>query len=126
VEEAREAARGAVAVVADREDWFEDREFLEILLARLQFRDGLTGEAERRLERAAEVLSSFDVYPWAVVELERVRMLLERDPDASRTLLESVASAMTGVQSSLERELRELEEILTRNSFPAPVLQSRR
>lgn len=116
VEEAREAAWGAVSVIADHDEWFEDREFIEILLARLERIDGMLDKAAQRLGKAAEKLITFDVYPWAHVELELVRALWESDPETAQTILSEVIAATAGVQSSLEREIGELRALL-----PAPV-----
>jgi tetratricopeptide (TPR) repeat protein len=118
VEEARTAAWGALSVLADHEEWFEDREFVEILLARLEVQDGALDEAERRLARASKILSTFDVYPWAVVEIERIRILRERDPETARSLLKEVTAATAGVQSSLEQDIRDLARELQAAAIP--------
>ncbi|HUH14153.1 MAG TPA: AAA family ATPase, partial [Longimicrobiales bacterium] len=68
---AEAAAAAAERVVAGRDDWFEDRELLELLLARLDGRAGRLEAAERRLHQAAETLRASDRFAWGVVELER-------------------------------------------------------
>ncbi|MBA2669928.1 MAG: AAA family ATPase [Gemmatimonadetes bacterium] len=117
VQEAREAAWGAISVLADHEEWFEDREFVEILLARLDALDGHLDQAAERLGRAAGVLSTFDVYPWAVVELQRVRILMQRAPDTAHSVLSDVIAATSGVQSALEQEITELMASLDGNEM---------
>jgi tetratricopeptide (TPR) repeat protein len=108
VDEARAASWGALSVLADRDEWFEDREFVDILLARLEVLDGSLDDAAGRLARTAEILSSFDIYPWAVVAMERIRILRDRDPEAARSLLTEVAATTAGVQSSLEKDILDL------------------
>jgi tetratricopeptide (TPR) repeat protein len=110
--EAREGADRAMSAVADREEWFEDREFVEILLARLAHMDGHTDDALRRLGRAAEILATFDVYGQARVEVERARMLVELDPDAARETLERVAALTAGFPGGFAREIEELRVAL--------------
>jgi tetratricopeptide (TPR) repeat protein len=118
VEEARTAGWGALSVLADHEEWFEDREFVEILLARLEVLDGSADDAVGRLARAAGILSSFDVYPWAVVEMERIRILRDRDPDTARSILDEVSATTAAVQSSLEQDIRDLAAQLEAAAIP--------
>ncbi len=109
VQGAREESWKAVAVIADHAEWFEDRELVEILLARLEDTDGLIEASIERLGRAADALANFDIYPWAIVSVERVRILSEADPDAARAILQTVRAVTGGSRSSLEREISALE-----------------
>jgi hypothetical protein len=112
VDEARESAWGAMSVPADRDEWFQDREYIEILLARLDVIDGHVDHAAQRLGKAAGVLSTYDVYAWASVELERCRILAESDPDAARGILAAVSAATSGVHSALDRQIAEIAALL--------------
>jgi tetratricopeptide (TPR) repeat protein len=112
VDEARQAAWAAISAVADRDEWFQDREFIEILLARLDVIDGHVDHAAQRLGKAAGVLSTYDVYAWASVELERCRILAESDPDAARGILAAVSAATSGVHSALDRQIAEIAALL--------------
>lgn len=99
LEEARECAWRAIAVVADREEWFEDRDVLETFLARLEVLDGRGADAARRLARAAEALRTVDVFLWAMVELERSELVRGEDPDGAAAILSGVISGTAKVQS---------------------------
>jgi tetratricopeptide (TPR) repeat protein len=116
---ALDAAREAGSVVADRDDWFEDREFLEMLLARLEARQGLAAEAAHRLGRAASVLREADLFAWAQVECARVRVLRDAHPDRARDVLRELRSATRGLEFGLQTELVELER-----SIDAPLVAS--
>jgi tetratricopeptide (TPR) repeat protein len=111
-DEARKAAWSAASLLAERDEWFEDRELVEILLARLEILDADVELAARRLERAAGVLATFDIYPWAVVELERVRVLQEGHPDEARAILGAVVAATADVESALDAEVAALRSLL--------------
>lgn len=119
VEAARECAWRAVAVVADREQWFEDRNIVEMLLARLEALDGQADVAAQRLARTAEALQAADVYLWAMVEIERARLLREADPEGASAILLSVIEGTARMQSPLlENQVSVLRESLPQ--LPAP------
>nr|MBA4160450.1 tetratricopeptide repeat protein [Gemmatimonadota bacterium] len=120
VDEARECAWRSISVIADREDWFEDREFVEILFARLGVIEGSIEEATQRLTKAAQVLASFDAYSWSLVELERVRVLRRIDPAGAHEVLTNVITATADMQLALDDEIRELEASLPSLSSARP------
>jgi tetratricopeptide (TPR) repeat protein len=112
-EEARECAWRAIAVIADRDEWFEDREILEILLSRLEVVDGRPDTAVQRLSKASQVLEAVDVYVWAMVELERAQVSHGYDPEAAEDLLRVLVPNVRRIQSPfLERQITLLKEIL--------------
>ena len=112
--EARECAWRAVAVVADREEWFEDRDIIELLLARLERLDGQYEAAVGRLSRAAQTLEAADVYLWAMVELERTRLMQDQDPSNAHVILLSVIQGTSRLQSPLlQRHIAVLSEALS-------------
>jgi len=108
LDEAREGADRAMAAVADREEWYEDREFVEVLLARLAWMDGHADVALQRLERAAGTLGTIDIYGLAHVEVERTRILVTADPDAARQNLDRVLELTAGFPAGFAREIEEL------------------
>jgi tetratricopeptide (TPR) repeat protein len=112
LDEARAAAAAAVAAIADRDEWFEDREFVEILLARLAAADGHLADACDRLERASGILDAYDVYAWARVEIERVRLLASTDAVAAQIGLERILDRTTGFRDGVAQEIRELQQLL--------------
>jgi tetratricopeptide (TPR) repeat protein len=112
VEEARADARRAAAQLADHDEWFEDREFVEILLAHLQALDGDAPGAAERLGRAAATLIQADLFAWAQVELERVRVTLRFDAARARTLMQEIVAATRGVEFALDGEIDSLRERL--------------
>jgi tetratricopeptide (TPR) repeat protein len=120
IDEARECAWRSLSVIADREDWFEDRDFVEVLLARLGVMDGTLEEATQRLARAAQVLASFDAYSWAHVELERVRVLSRIDPASAHEVLVNVVAVTAGMQLPLDEEIREVQASLPSLSATRP------
>ncbi|MBA2244092.1 MAG: tetratricopeptide repeat protein, partial [Gemmatimonadetes bacterium] len=101
VDEARECAWRAVAVVADREQWFEDRNIMETLLARLEALDGQSDAASQRLVRVAEALQADDVYLWAMVQIERARLVREADPGSASAIVFTVLEGTARMQSPL-------------------------
>jgi tetratricopeptide (TPR) repeat protein len=113
IEEAREAAGGTLSSIADRDEWFEDREFAEIFLARLARMDGHHGDALQRLQKAGEIVANFDVYAWAHVEVERARILATVDPEAAQSALSKVIELTSGFPKGFEPEIRELQQVLT-------------
>lgn len=112
-DDARAAGREAVALMGEHDEWFEDREYVELLLARLAELDGHLDESLARLERTAEALEELDRYPWGVIQLERARMLAVRDLTGALALVDAVDRATRGSGSDLEGEVervrRELE-----------------
>jgi tetratricopeptide (TPR) repeat protein len=112
IAEAREAADQAMSAIADREEWFEDREFVEILLARLAEMDGHVAAALVRLEKAAENVAGYDVYAWARVELERARMLVAGDPESAQSTLERVLERTAGFPDGFAPEIEALQKRL--------------
>jgi tetratricopeptide (TPR) repeat protein len=112
MEEARAAGAAALAAVADREEWFEDREFVEILLARLAALDGHHADALGRMESTSEILASYDVYAWARVEVERTRLLVSSDPDLARSSLERIVASLQGIPGGFAPEIKELQQRL--------------
>ncbi|MBA4160077.1 MAG: tetratricopeptide repeat protein [Gemmatimonadetes bacterium] len=119
LEEARECAWRAVAVVADREEWFEDRNIVETLLARLEALDGQADVAAQRLVRVAEALHAADVYLWAMVQIERARLVRETDPEGASTILFTVLEGTSRMQSPLlHTQIAVLRETLPQ--LPAP------
>ncbi len=99
VSEARQAAESARAAVAGHDHWFEDRDLLELFLARLNAVDGQLDAAVARLASAAEALRPRDIYLWARIELERARLLQQMDLDAAADVVDRVAEATAGIQS---------------------------
>jgi tetratricopeptide (TPR) repeat protein len=113
VEEAREAAFRAISAIADREEWFEDKEFVEILLARLAAMDGDHDAASQRLERVGQILTNFDVYAWAHVQIERAHVLRETSPEDARAVLNEVRERTSCVESpALQAKITALSETL--------------
>jgi tetratricopeptide (TPR) repeat protein len=112
IQESRQQSWKAISVIADRDEWFEDRELVEILLARLEVIEGSLDAAVSRLGRAADVLHSLDVYAWASVGVERIRILKDADPETARAILEEVVTTTAGVQSGLDRDIQELATLL--------------
>jgi tetratricopeptide (TPR) repeat protein len=101
VEEARAAADVAGAAIADREQWFEDRELIEILFARLEALEGRATVAVERLNRAAEILENADIFVYTQVRLERTRILSTYDREAARFELDQVAEKTAGTEFAL-------------------------
>jgi tetratricopeptide (TPR) repeat protein len=121
VDESRDAAAAAAAVVADRQDWFEDREFLEMLFARLESRDGDPAAGADRLIRAAESLEAADLFAFAQVRLERIRILKKHQPENARAELAAIAAEMAHVDFALAREINQLaSELLHEVVAPLP------
>jgi predicted ATPase/Tfp pilus assembly protein PilF len=120
LEEARESLARASAVVDGREEWFQDRDVLEILQARIEASDGWEQAAEQRLQRASEALVAADTYLWARVELERARILRELNPAGAQALLERVYASCSGMESPpLEEQIASVRQLF----FPAPVVR---
>lgn len=111
--QAREAAEHAASVVADRDAWFEDREFVEVLFAQLEALDGEPRQAAERLANAAAQVVESDRFAWARVELERVRITRTFDPRAAGEILEEVVAATRGVEFALADEIAALREALS-------------
>jgi tetratricopeptide (TPR) repeat protein len=112
-EAARVHGMRAQAVNADRTDWFEDRDFVELLLARLEALDGDADAAAARLDAAAAALSTRDVYLWARIELERAHVLRSLDAAAAADIVAGVVSATAAVQSPpLIREITRYRELV--------------
>jgi tetratricopeptide (TPR) repeat protein len=105
---AQEAGVRVAAVIGDREQWFEDREVVELLFARLEAAEGRVDEAVARLGQASAALESFDRYPWARVEIERARMLRAVDPGEARVILSHVIASMEGSGSAVTAEAEAL------------------
>jgi tetratricopeptide (TPR) repeat protein len=119
IEEARAAAHAATAVLAGRNDWFEDRDIVEVLFARLDAAEGRVDDAVARLERAATELRPRDVYLWARTELDRARLLASRDTAAASALLERLAHETAGIQSPpIESEAAALRAQVRRATDP--------
>lgn len=110
LDQARAAQAAATTALAGRDEWFEDREYLDLLRARLEARDGRIQEAEERLAATAVHLEDVDRYAWAVVELERVRLLAGAAPDLARSVLEGVAAAIADSPSALDAVVDELRK----------------
>jgi tetratricopeptide (TPR) repeat protein len=109
LDDARAAADDVRRTVARRSDFFEDRDIVEVFLARLDAADGRIDEAVDRLEKAAAELRARDVYLWARTELDRVRLIVDTDPAGAATLLDHVTAETAGVQSPpIEAEARTL------------------
>ena len=111
-EEARQSADRAMSIIADRQEWFENRDFVEILLAHVE---ALGGDAEggaQRLERACAALAENDLFVWTQVALERVQILMRFDPGAARELLDSVIAQTRGIEFSLDGEIDRLRALL--------------
>jgi tetratricopeptide (TPR) repeat protein len=120
-DEARADARRAAAQLADHDEWFEDREFVEILLAHLQALEGDAPGAAERLGRAAATLLHADLFAWTQVELERVRITLRFDAARAREVLEEVMAATRGVEFALGGEIDALRRQLgTHRPLAAP------
>lgn len=112
VGEAREHAGRAVDVIGGREEWFEDREFVVLLLARLDAADGRPGEGARRLGDIAGRLRGADLFPWGMVELERARLLARVDPAVARAAADDVAGEIAGTGSALDAMLDDVRSAL--------------
>lgn len=98
LEEARSCSWQALAVVADREEWFEDRDILETFLARLEHAEGDRDAAVSRLDRTALLLRDRDSYLWARTRLERITISGATDPLGPDDL-EEVRSVVAGIES---------------------------
>ena len=110
---ARMHAMCAQAAVADRTEWFEDRDVVETLLARLEVKDGMPSRAADRLARAAAALASRDVYLWARLELERSHVLRLLDQDGAMDIIRGIESATTQMQSPpLHRDISRQRELV--------------
>jgi len=122
-DEAREVAGSVAAVVADREEWFEDREFLEILFARLETLEGGPEAGAERLRLAAESLRESDLFAFAQVRIERARILREFDAHQARLELEQLAEATAECEFALDRAIKALLAELPgeRVATPLPV-----
>ena len=119
--EAREAAGATAAVVADRQQWFEDREFIEILFARLEALDGDFSAAADRLHAAAESLDGSDMFAAAQVRIERTHILKQVDADAARSELEQLTAATAGWDSALGGPIEALRaELMMDIDAPLP------
>jgi tetratricopeptide (TPR) repeat protein len=112
VEEARADAGRAAAQLADHDEWFEDREFVEILLAHLQALDGDPRAGAERLGRAAATIIQADFFAWVQVELERVRITRDFDAARAREVMEEVVAATRGVEFALDGEIDTLRRQL--------------
>jgi tetratricopeptide (TPR) repeat protein len=108
IEEAREQAYRACSSVADRDRWFDNRDMVELFLARLEVIDAEREAALERLQYTSEVLRAHDVFLWARTELERVRVLQPLDPVGAREILSCVAATTAEMQLSLDAEIRDL------------------
>jgi tetratricopeptide (TPR) repeat protein len=116
VAEARESAVKALAIVADRDSWFEDRDILELFFARLEVAEGENEVALQRLARTAKALATYDIYLWTRIELERVRILWNVDPAQAVAVLTALQAATTELQSPpLQEQVVELSAV-----FPLP------
>lgn len=124
LDEARGCAWRALAVIADRDDWFEDRDVVELFLARLEASEGRPGKGAQRLAEVARSLEQIDVFLWARMELERAYLLRESDVESARSILERVEDAARDIQSPpLQAQVAELREALfPRSSAPQVVL----
>ncbi|MGH7482964.1 MAG: tetratricopeptide repeat protein, partial [Longimicrobiales bacterium] len=112
---ARAAAERALAA-ADRDGWFEDRDALELLLARLEALDDPAVAVERLL-RAGRELESRDIFLWARIELERARLLAGFDRAAAAALVAGVRAATGDVQSPpLAGELQRVHALTTESA----------
>jgi tetratricopeptide (TPR) repeat protein len=92
-------AERARACVADHDEWFEDRDIVELLLARLEHRNGHDDLALQRLDRASAQLAHRDVYLWARIELERAMIYTTMDVASATDIVEGVAIATADMQS---------------------------
>jgi tetratricopeptide (TPR) repeat protein len=111
--EAQERAWSVMPSVADRERWFEDRDLVELFLARLEVADDKPQAALERLEQTAAMLRKLDVYLWARVELERVGILRESEPERAGEILAEVVTATQDIQSPpLEVQIEKLRAML--------------
>jgi len=99
--------------------WFEDREFLHLLNARLAHMAGRHGVADAELRAATTALRERDVFAWGMVAAEWVRQTADRDPAAARARLDEVRAATAGVQSSLDKDVEALAARLAERSTPA-------
>jgi predicted ATPase len=109
---ARDDALRAASQLADRDEWFEDREVIEILLSHLQASDGDAPGGAARLDRAASTLVHADLFAWAQVELERVRITCQFDVPRARAILDEVRQRMQGVEFALDGEIAALRTLL--------------
>ena len=94
-----QASTAVGAALAERDQWFEDRDLIELFLARLDTAMARTPDALDRLRRTAETLRPRDIYLWARLELERGRLLWPTDPVQAASVLDQVAAATAGIQS---------------------------
>jgi tetratricopeptide (TPR) repeat protein len=109
LDEARRSADAVAAVVADRDQWFDDRDFLEILLAHLEAIDGSHDAAVERLRRAIDTLADADLFVCTQVRLELVHILMDVDRDAARTELEVLDADTGATDFSLRGEIESMK-----------------
>jgi tetratricopeptide (TPR) repeat protein len=110
---AAQASAAVSAALAGRDQWFEDRDLIELFLARLDAAQHRVSDALDRLQRTAETLRSRDIYLWARVELERGRLLWQTDPVQAAAVLERVAAETAGIQSPpIQTETSKLRALL--------------
>lgn len=113
-----DAARAAAESAKERlsewgDQWFEDREQFEILLARVEAVEGHLDRACERLERTSLLLADDDRYLWAVVELERARLLVNQDAAAAAEIVRAVRESAGHLQSEpLRKRITGLEQRL--------------
>jgi tetratricopeptide (TPR) repeat protein len=124
--DAAEHAGRVAAVLGERDEWFEDRELVELFLARMDAAQGRMDAALARLERARAVLAGFDVYAWSQVELERARLLADSEAAAAAAIVEALDAATAGFRDPFAAELADLRRRLdARAAEPAPLLIAR-
>lgn len=121
LDEAEDQWAYARAAMGIRHDWFEDRELLEVFIARVQVQSGALELAEDRLARAAATLQGGDPYRWAQVQLERAVVRSQRDEIGARSLLEEVLGETASVESPpLRDRIGALQQLLGGPAVPMP------
>jgi tetratricopeptide (TPR) repeat protein len=99
VDEARDEAEALTRVLDSHDQWFEDRDLVELFRARLDAATGAVADAVRRLEQAAAALETRDVFLWARIELESIDLMRSKDPVRAAAALDRVARDASGLQS---------------------------
>jgi tetratricopeptide (TPR) repeat protein len=103
LDDARAEAERVLDSVREHEGWFEDRDLVELFLARIAEADGDSRSAIERLAAFSEPLRTLDTFLSARIEVQLLRLRLANGEEIVPEL-EALAERVAGIQSPPLRE----------------------